>query len=73
MADKLEWICPNCDGLQYTYSLILTIKKESLKLYICSKCSIVFTDPDKFNLVTELDYDKQSIETTKSIKDGKRK
>lgn len=57
MDSEIQWICPNCNWTKYNAVNIF----DKITLHICDKCSIVFNDPCKFNLVTSLDYEKESI------------
>lgn len=76
----MSWICPNCGWTKYSISYIEAYNKKYKKfdilqdrhikrLCICDKCSLVFSDPNKFNLVINLNYDLQSI-IENIIKDG---
>lgn len=76
MDNNIEWICPYCESKTYTTIDIWTGKFRYpgenrarcpvvINMYVCDGCSCMFGDPDKFNLVTDLDYDKQSIGTRK--------
>lgn len=70
MDSNMEWICPHpyCDSKTYSTHLIQKAAGGSiriLKLYTCDGCSRVFSDPDKFNIITDMDYDKRSRETLK--------
>ena len=73
MKDQLIWICPNCESKKYISYIIGIYGQpndrlpekgsiigaiEPFKIYVCNKCSRIFADPDKFNLISDIDYDK---------------
>lgn len=68
MPNEIIWICPKCEGKSYSTIDVWTgptdtpkgfAKRPVIKtLYMCDKCFCIFGNPDKFNLIIDLDYDK---------------
>ena len=58
--EKIDFICPICQGEEYEIHCtdeknVLTLpSKAKIDYYECKNCSVHFSDPNKFNIIEEI-------------------